>query len=86
MSGNLIAMIVGAVFIILGLFLTNAWSENFLVVLKGCLGPAMAFVGLLAIVIGYSEHKATREFEAATAPSPPTVSEPVEAPTDEAAA
>ena len=85
MAGNLIAMFVGVVFFLLGVVLTIHWQEDFFRVFRGCVGVTLVFVGLLAVVIGYSEHKATKEFEAATAGSgsePPT-SEPSSATAEE---
>ena len=87
MAGNLIAMFVGVVFFVLGVALTIHWQEDFFKVFHGCVGVTLVFVGLLAMVIGYSEHKATKEFEAATSgpsPEPPTPpSEPTSALADE---
>lgn len=86
MEGNLIAIIVGLFFVLLGGFLTLRWSADFSTVFRGCVGVTLVFVGLLAVVIGYSEHKATKEFEAATSGSgsepPPPPSEPA-APAEE---
>lgn len=80
MAGNMIAMIVGFVFLVLGAYLTYRWEMHFWVMFKGCIGITLMFVGLLGIIIGYSEYKATKEFQAATTggsepptpPSPPT--------------
>ncbi len=69
--GNYLAMLMGFGFIIIGAVLWGTYWKEFVSVLKGVIGFTLFFVGLLALVIGWSEHKASSEFEKATPPPPP---------------
>lgn len=69
--GNYLAMLMGLVFIVIGAVLWGRFWADFINVLKGVIGFTLFFVGLLAFVIGWSERKASSEFEKATAISPP---------------
>jgi hypothetical protein len=70
--GNYLAMLMGIAFIVIGGILWIAFREDFVTVLKGCIGFTFFFIGLLAFVIGWSERRASSEFEKATAVSPPS--------------
>lgn len=83
--GNALAVILGLIAAILGVVLIVVWWSQFLIVLAGCLGVTLLFGGALALAIGISEMRASRELEAATeSTSTPTTIEP--APSTEAAA
>jgi hypothetical protein len=75
-KGTMIAFLAGAVAVIVGIVLLVVWWDDFLVVLKGALGPMLALGGLLVIAIAWSEYQAAKEMERLTAqtqqPSQPT--------------
>lgn len=66
-KGTIIALLLGAVAVIVGIVLLIVWWGDFLVVLKGALGPMLALGGGLVIVIAWSEYQAAREMERLTA-------------------
>jgi len=75
-KGTMIALLLGVVAVIVGIVLLVVWWGDFLVVLKGALGPMLALGGLLVIAIAWSEYQAAKEMERLTAqtqqPSQPT--------------
>ncbi|MCS7264705.1 MAG: hypothetical protein NZ805_07720 [Armatimonadetes bacterium] len=66
-KGTMIALLLGAVSVIVGIVLLVVWWSDFLTVLKGALGPMLALGGGLVIVIAWSEYQAAREMERLTA-------------------
>lgn len=66
-KGTMIALLLGIVAVIVGIVLLVVWWGDFLVVLKGALGPMMALGGLLVIAIAWSEYQAAKEMEKLTA-------------------
>lgn len=78
-KGTMVALLGGIVAVIAGVLLLVAWWGDFIVVLKGSLGPLLALGGLLVIAIGWSEHQAAREMQKLTAQAPtPTPQPPAE--------
>jgi hypothetical protein len=67
--GNTLAILIGAVCIVLGIILLAVWWPAFLAVLQGCLGITLLCGGLLALAIGISEMRAAKEFESAVPPA-----------------
>lgn len=66
-KGTMVALLVGIVSVIVGIALLVVWWEEFLVVLKGALGPMLALGGALVIAIAWSEYQAAKEMERLTA-------------------
>lgn len=72
---NTLTVVIGLIVAFSGAFLWVQCRVEFWVVFKGCVGVTLFFGGLLALAIGISEMRASREFEAAvpstTIPSTP---------------
>mgnify|MGYP005847768677 CR=1 FL=1 len=66
-KGTMVALLVGIVAVIVGIALLVVWWGEFLVVLKGALGPMLALGGALVIAIAWSEYQAAKEMERLTA-------------------
>ncbi|MCS6862670.1 MAG: hypothetical protein NZT92_20385 [Abditibacteriales bacterium] len=70
--GYHLTMVMGALFILIGIGLWFKFWGDFINVLKGVIGFTLFFVGLVAFVIGWSERRAPNsEFDKATTVSPP---------------
>lgn len=65
-KGTMVALLVGIVAVIVGIALLVVWWGDFLVVLKGALGPMLALGGALVIAIAWSEYQAAKEMERLT--------------------
>lgn len=74
---NALTVVIGLIVALLGAFLWVRCVGEFWVVFKGCVGVTLFFGGLLALAIGWSEMRASREFEAAV-PSATTPSTPAD--------
>ncbi len=66
---NTITVFGGLVVAVIGVILWGVWRVDFVTVFKGCIGVTLVFAGLLALAIGISEMRASKEFESAV-PSP----------------
>lgn len=66
-KGTAIALVLGVVCVIVGIALLVVWWGDFIIVLKGALGPMLALGGGLVIAIAYSEYQAAKEMERLTA-------------------
>lgn len=60
------ALLWGIILLALGLSLAVVWSAQVLAVLQGALPLFLLFLGLVFLVVGYSERKAARECRDAT--------------------
>lgn len=49
--GTLLKVVLGLVFLGLGVALWWAWRGDFLIVLKGCLGPFLLLAGVITLAI-----------------------------------
>jgi hypothetical protein len=58
-------LLLGFIFLALGISLLVAWFEAFLIALKGILVLSLLVWGAIFVLVGYSEMKARREFESA---------------------
>ena len=67
--GNMLAILIGAVCVVLGIVSLVGWWPLFVEVLMGCLGITLLCGGALALAIGISEMKAAKEFESAVPPA-----------------
>jgi hypothetical protein len=63
-------IIVGFIFLALGLSLAVAWWPDVLLVLRGTLPLGLCFAGAIALLVGLSERKARREYKVATQNDP----------------
>jgi hypothetical protein len=59
------AILIGIIMLALGLSLAFAWQVQFVQYLQGLLPTVLLFFGLIVLLVGYSERKAAREFDAA---------------------
>jgi fatty acid desaturase len=59
------ALLLATVLLALGLSLAVVWHAAFLQVLQGLAPLLLLFVGVIFLVVGYSERKARREYDAA---------------------
>ncbi|MFN3420306.1 MAG: hypothetical protein ACK40X_01095 [Armatimonadota bacterium] len=66
-KGTAIALVLGIVFVVVGIVLLVVWWSDFTIVLKGALGPMLALGGALMIAIAWSEYQAAKEMERLTA-------------------
>ncbi|MFN4179358.1 MAG: hypothetical protein ACK4I8_03525 [Armatimonadota bacterium] len=66
-KGTAIALVLGIVFVIVGIVLLVVWWSDFITVFKGALGPMLALGGGLMIAIAWSEYQAAKEMERLTA-------------------
>jgi len=62
---NTITVVGGLIVAIIGLVLWWLFRSDFVTVFKGCIGVTLFFGGVLALAIGISEMRASKEFEAA---------------------
>ncbi len=60
------ALLWGIILLALGLSLTVMWSAQVLAALQGILPLFLLFLGIVFLVVGYSERKAARECHDAT--------------------
>ena len=58
-------LLIGIIFLALGFSLIVVWSGAVAMVLKGIIPLLLCFLGLVFLVVGYSERKAKREYEEA---------------------
>lgn len=65
-KGSAIALVLGTVSVIVGIVLLVVWWSDFIIVLKGALGPMLALGGGLVIAIAWSEYQAAKEMERLT--------------------
>ncbi len=63
-------MLLGLIFIALGVVLAVIWTTEFLFVLKGVLILSLLFWGVVALLIGLSQRKARRSYAAALRDEP----------------
>ncbi len=60
------ALLWGIILLALGLSLAVMWSAQVLAALQGIVPLFLLFLGLVFLVVGYSERKAARECDTAT--------------------
>ncbi len=77
-KGTMLALLVGIVLFVVGIVLLLVWWGDFLVVLKGALGPMLALGGVLIVAIAWSEYQAAKEMERLTAQTQPTTPPPAQ--------
>lgn len=58
-------MLLGLIFIALGVVLALIWTTAFVMALKGVLILSLFFWGLIALLVGLSQRKARRSYAAA---------------------
>jgi hypothetical protein len=58
-------LLIGIIFLALGLSLAVAWHVAFVQVLQGLTPLFLLFMGSIFLMVGYSERKARREYDAA---------------------
>jgi hypothetical protein len=58
-------LLLGIIFFALGLSLAAVWHLAFVQVLQGLAPLFLLFIGAIFLLIGYSERKARREYDAA---------------------
>lgn len=63
-------MLLGLIFIALGVLLAVVWTTEFVVVFKGVLILSLLFWGVVALLIGLSQRKARRSYNAALRDEP----------------
>jgi hypothetical protein len=59
------ALLIAIILLALGSSLAVVWHAAFLQVLQGLAPLLLLFIGLIFLVVGYSERKARREYDAA---------------------
>lgn len=59
------ALLFGIIFLALGLSLAVAWHTALVQVLQGLVPLFLLFIGAIFLLVGYSERKARREYDAA---------------------
>lgn len=59
------AILVGIIFLALGLSLAVVWNAQVVQVLQGIVPLAFLFFGFIVVLVGYSERKAAREYDKA---------------------
>ena len=62
----MMALLWGIILLALGLSLAVMWSAQVFAALQGILPLFFLFLGLVFLIVGYSERKAARECDAAT--------------------
>ncbi len=75
-KGTMVALLMGIVFMVVGIILVIVWWSDVLTVVKGALGPMLALGGLLAGIIAWSEYQAAKEMERLAAQTQPTTPPP----------
>ena len=67
-------LLLGIIFLALGVSLAVVWGAAIIMVLKGTLPLLLIFLGAIFLLVGYSERKAKREYQEAVAEesTPPT--------------
>lgn len=68
------ALPIGFLLFILGCVALIAWAAEALVFLKGAVAFGLVLWGLVAMLVGYSERKARREFKTAVGSEPSAAS------------
>jgi hypothetical protein len=63
-------LLIGIVFLALGISLAVAWWPAFLLALQGIVVLSLFFWGAILLLVGYSEQKAAREFVKAVSETP----------------
>ena len=58
-------LLIGIICLALGLSLAVAWNAAFVEVLQGLVPLFLLFLGTIFLLVGYSERKARREYDAA---------------------
>ena len=76
-------IVIGLILIALGISLAVEWSQQFLMALQGLTALSFLVLGLVAVLVGYSEMKARREYNAAVLePGPKSEHENAESPSE----
>jgi len=76
--GKVVSIIIGLVFLALGVWGIIAWSAQVLVFLQAAVAIMAVIVGLGIFIFGVSELRATSEPPAITPPSPPEGPQPTQ--------
>ena len=56
-------LLLGIIFLALGVSLAVVWSAAVIMVIKGLLPLLLLFLGAIFLLVGYSERKAKREYQ-----------------------
>lgn len=62
-------LLIGIILLALGISLAVAWSHAFLIALQGLVAIGCLLVGIIFLLVGYSEMKARREYNTAVSES-----------------